>query len=653
MKLSILATARLSKCFSSLTFFMTRRTIGKALITVLLASPLFAYAEHQEQCPVVYVDGNLKGSSYNLCLGGKKETSYTHQIPDDAISSIFIAPDSSLAVEACEHADGSGRCRTYFKTVRYVGDEFNNRFSFFRVVQFSYDDFFKVISSDPQYPWSCGPKGGSCNNTTQADLDNTKQVDSMNAIQKTYGKSHVAGSIINGDLTAYGHDWQLAKYFQFYERDLKMNNYPGLGNHDYANNVNDTYQNYGATRMMEYLVNSVNTLNVHSFDYSDSGSYSRYRENSFGYSWDVGNVHFVQLNNYPTYSTSWNGWNFNRARRDYFNIRSSLSWLRNDLSQAYSKGKKIILNFHDWGNHSNTSDAEFVQILKDFKVAAIFAGHIHSSIGKASQYSDLHGAGRHLPVFRSGAAVYNDYLLARFLKNDMIVSRVDSSYGSDYRLSTVGVYPLQAGALQGEWYESGGRSSKDAANPRVQLTLKEATTVRLDLISAIDTYIYLLDSSGDLIGGDDDSGDGLNSRLSVQLSAGTYTIVAATFGKEKFGEFVVRSSAGDLAFTEIADNWRNSGGRKLLAPGNLSYVYRAPTYSTTVTFDLISDADSYLYLTDLDGKVIASDDDSGGDYNARITAQITGGQPYLVTAATYNPEENSSFKLKASAGTLQ
>ena len=641
---------------------LVKVAISPVLAVCALTLPVFTYAKESQQCPIAYVDLNLTGSSYTMCPGSGDETIYTYQVRNDSISSIFINPNSSIAVEACEHVDGSGRCQTYFKTVLSIGTELNDTFSYFKVIRFSYDDFVKVISSDPQYPWACGKKNIPCNNRGQADLDNANQVASMNAIQADYGKSRVAGSIINGDLTAYGHNWQLAKYFQFYERDLRMNNYPGLGNHDYANNVNNTYENQDATRMMEYLINSVHSLNVNSFDYRDSGTYYwfpklvRFRENSFGYSWDVGTVHFVQLHNYPTYTASWNGWNASEARQDYFNIHSSLQWLRNDLSQAYRSGKKIILNFHDWGDHSNIHNAEFVQILKDFKVAAIFAGHIHQSIGELQGYPNLHGPGRHLRVFRSGSVAYNNYLLARFLKNDMIINKVDSSNGKKYKLEPIGKFELQAGALRGEWVQSGGRHySTKANNPHIQLTLKEATQVTIDLKSSIDTYLYVLDSSGRLVGSDDDGGEWYNSRLYLQLGAGTYTVVPATYWERQAGDFIVESSAGELGFSTLLSKWDNSAGSSHLKNHrNPSYLYTAPANATQVTFDLTSVADTFLCIATLHGSnFIACDDDSGAGRNARLTASVTGGKSYIVTAATYWAGETQPFRLKASTGTLR
>jgi len=431
------------------------KTTVQFIAAIGLSLPLLAQAsggtpapsapavQPNSNCVGAYVDTQYNGSVSWLCPSSSTTSNFsTSSFPNDAISSFKIP--SGFAVEACEHGGGGGQCQSYYSSVGNLGSQFNDQFSHVRVIRFNYSDFFMTISSDPQYPWSCANSSQNCSDEGIAYNDNYNQVSSMNAILNNYGKHRVAGSIINGDLTAFGHDWQFNKFVELYERGLNMNNYLGLGNHDFANNVNDCYENNCATRMATYLRDQVNTLNAKSFDFQESGvyyswpSFRKDHSKSLAYSWEVGDVHFVQLNNHPTYTTSWNGWNFGGARRDYFNIQSAMPWLKQDLANARSRGKKIVLNFHIW----STGNAEFQQMLKDYKVSAIFAGHIHSSVGKVAQYSNFHGTGKHIPVFRSGAAVFHDYLLVQFKGNQMIVQKVDSSNGSNYSLSNVGTYSL-------------------------------------------------------------------------------------------------------------------------------------------------------------------------------------------------------------------
>lgn len=310
---------------------------------------------------------------------------------------------------------------------------------------FAEADFYMAFMSDPQYPWSCRTQGENCDDRNRAWQDNINQIDSLNALQDSLGKEHLAGLVINGDLTAFGHDWQLDAFRELYHKRLRMTVYPGLGNHDIANNVDDCFENGCATGMMQYLKSQVDALNVRNFDYADSGTYyqfpslKRRHSKSFAYSWDVGDVHFVQLNNYPTYTASWNGWIFSKARREYYQIESARQWLIEDLEQATLEGKHIILNYH-----ISAFTDEITDILQQYKVSAIFAGHLHQYIGQVDFHTlwNFYGVGQHLPVFLGGAAVFQKYLLVRFMADQFEVSLVSSEPGGNYSLEKEGVYPL-------------------------------------------------------------------------------------------------------------------------------------------------------------------------------------------------------------------
>jgi len=63
-----------------------------------------------------------------------------------------------------------------------------------------------------------------------------------------------------------------------------------------------------------------------------------------------------------------------------------------------------------------------------------------------------------------------------------------------------------------------------------ELTLTDTATVRIDLAStAFDPYLVVRDGSGVVVATDDDSGPGLNARIDVLLSAGTYEVLATSY----------------------------------------------------------------------------------------------------------------------------
>ncbi len=71
-----------------------------------------------------------------------------------------------------------------------------------------------------------------------------------------------------------------------------------------------------------------------------------------------------------------------------------------------------------------------------------------------------------------------------------------------------------------------------------ELVLENDTTARIDLESAaFDAFLVLKDSQGNVVASDDDGGDGLNSRIERVLEAGTYEIVASSFGPGQTGTY--------------------------------------------------------------------------------------------------------------------
>lgn len=122
----------------------------------------------------------------------------------------------------------------------------------------------------------------------------------------------------------------------------------------------------------------------------------------------------------------------------------------------------------------------------------------------------------------------------------------------------------------------------------------------------------------------------------------TSPVRTAEYGVNGNAYFVLKQDG------KFAGNWNNSAGRS--TSGNPLLALKVDATST-VTLDLSSSVDSYLYLVDLAGNLIAQDDDSGGNRNARISRILSPGV-YRVIAATYSTGQTGSFNLAASSGTL-
>ena len=71
-----------------------------------------------------------------------------------------------------------------------------------------------------------------------------------------------------------------------------------------------------------------------------------------------------------------------------------------------------------------------------------------------------------------------------------------------------------------------------------ELVLANDTPARIDLESAaFDAFLVLKDNQGNVVASDDDGGTGLNSRIERVLAAGTYEIVASSFGPDQTGAY--------------------------------------------------------------------------------------------------------------------
>ena len=101
-------------------------------------------------------------------------------------------------------------------------------------------------------------------------------------------------------------------------------------------------------------------------------------------------------------------------------------------------------------------------------------------------------------------------------------------------------------SVNGNWSNSGGRNANAAGNPNYKLTLTSSANVEINLTSSVDTYLYLKNSAGSVIAYDDDGGSGYNSKIVRSLSAGTYTVVAATYSSGRSGSFTLTTNEGGL-----------------------------------------------------------------------------------------------------------
>jgi hypothetical protein len=293
--------------------------------------------------------------------------------------------------------------------------------------------FTLLFASDPQLTWWRGGKDPDCSAEKCGPESNEKQVAAMNSISAATwpdGRpvSDLRGVMINGDLTAFFHDDEFEQYKSFYEGQLKISSYVGLGNHDYENNVDDCKgfsldPNHCAKKALDYLTERAErTQGLSSFDRKMNVFDNLIViTGSFGYSFDVNEYRMVQLNNYPGYRVELPPAAFSPTS---YNVMAAYRWLGTELSKASAVGKKVILNMHDMDSALN--DPEFASVLLHQNVVAIFAGHIHQDYGRMGA---VNVGSQSIPWFRSGSSECYKFIAAELGDTQMRYSVIDSKTG--------------------------------------------------------------------------------------------------------------------------------------------------------------------------------------------------------------------------------
>jgi hypothetical protein len=322
------------------------------------------------------------------------------------------------------------------------------------------DRFSLAITSDPQPWWWDGdysdPTLGippnlkslpfdeiSRTGLTQNTNANAQLIQQYTHINSLFDLSHqpgnpspMVGVIVNGDLTDGGntqqlYDWNSAR--GALRPSLAL--YPSLGNHDYHNNVDipGGEINDSPSRMVDWMGNWLkrNRGLLSSWDWRESATWHR---GSLAYSTNIGQLHLVFLQLYPSYTREW----VERGSLVKYTITSSMGWLEEDLALARMRGDAILVFTHSYddddefasclldnsGNRlkdsagnpiPNPDFVNFNELMASYQVSAVCAGHIHYICG---QIDTITVSNTNIPVFRSGGSAHLQYLTANIDVSD-------------------------------------------------------------------------------------------------------------------------------------------------------------------------------------------------------------------------------------------
>jgi len=267
-----------------------------------------------------------------------------------------------------------------------------------------------VAASDPQFPRTIDDQGKESLNYGASKSRLGTIFDDIASFRQSV--SSPVTVMINGDLTDFGHGDERAITQELFKRlgptkgaPLFM---PGLGNHDYGNNVNDCANNGCARDSVCDVLSWTRDLNPHYWDYhfSDPDHYG-----SYGYAIDIGpRATFVQLNDSPTYHTKFETGvlGLNKAK---FTVIPSLRWLEGVLRDAYARNRYVFINMHRRGGWPVAGTDRFKRLIEGYGVQAVFAGHLHKELGLAKDTQANFGS---VPVFQSGSLLNMNYLIMEF-----------------------------------------------------------------------------------------------------------------------------------------------------------------------------------------------------------------------------------------------
>lgn len=228
-----------------------------------------------------------------------------------------------------------------------------------------------------------------------------------------------------------------------------------------------------------------------------------------------------------------------------------------------------------------------------------------------------------------------------------------------------------------------GETIQDSLSPRISMHLyafsaAQNASVSISLTAtngALDPFLLLLDSSGQVIGADDDSGEGLNALLNVTaLDEGLYLLlVSSRFALYSDGLATEELISGEyeLSISGISSPAEDSLDMTnfdlpqsfLEVPSEGELSAEQPAYltwllirdSALVTLNAESDeVDTLLYVFNPDGERIAVDDDGGSGTNAAIQAlPLDDPGVYLIVVTTYDLHNVPRWGLEGGAFSLR
>jgi membrane protein implicated in regulation of membrane protease activity len=166
-------------------------------------------------------------------------------------------------------------------------------------------------------------------------------------------------------------------------------------------------------------------------------------------------------------------------------------------------------------------------------------------------------------------------------------------------------------------------------------------TLTVNSTGSLDTYGYLLDSTGKTLQANDDNGLGTNFRISRRVSRGTYYVRVRAYSRSPIGSYGLR-----VAFSNARNVGLNSTTpSRIEQAGGSDYFKISVRRSGTLTVNSTGSFDTYGYFQDSTGRTLQSNDDGGSGTNFRISRSVSRGT-YYVRVRGYSRNQTGNYRLR-------
>jgi len=162
-------------------------------------------------------------------------------------------------------------------------------------------------------------------------------------------------------------------------------------------------------------------------------------------------------------------------------------------------------------------------------------------------------------------------------------------------------------------------------------------TLRTSDNYSTDPYLEIFDSRSTFITSDDDSAGDYNALIYVELVAGEMYFIRAMFYGSEAGSYTLTVQEGGTAAPGTSQEIPGWGG-VVYVDSLLEFAFTPDSSGLWMLVTSANMGDPYLEVHDYNYNLLAVDDDSAGDGNALIVAELEEGTRYRIIATTYDGE---------------